>query len=61
MTEGEARAEASKVVSAVEDEMNKPGNTQAAGQKVVRDFASGLKQAKPYRCGRRNSFTAGFK
>ncbi|MBT9250375.1 phage tail tape measure protein [Bacillus halotolerans] len=47
MTEGEARAEASKVVSAVENEMNKPGNTQAAGQKVVRDFASGLKQAKP--------------
>ncbi|MCC2526756.1 phage tail tape measure protein [Bacillus halotolerans] len=47
MTQDEARAEAEKVVSAVESEMNKPNNAEQAGKNTGDSFAKGVGAAAP--------------
>ncbi|MCY8123242.1 phage tail tape measure protein [Bacillus spizizenii] len=47
MTQAEARAEAEKVVSAVENEMNKPNNAEQAGKNTGDAFAKGVGTAAP--------------
>ncbi|MBO3796840.1 phage tail tape measure protein [Bacillus subtilis] len=47
MTQDEARAEAEKVVSAVESEMNKPNNAEQAGKNTGDSFAKGVGTAAP--------------